>query len=67
MDDAGDVYKDRKLDSLFFGGFEQFYTKYRGVMWSTEQFQQLAVRRCKLGAPYWEGKMDQFAAQRKNL
>jgi hypothetical protein len=61
-----DVYKDRKLDSLFFGGFEQFCTKYRGVMWSTEQLQQ-AIRRCNLGAPYWESKMDQFAAQRKNL
>ena len=27
-----DAYKDRKLDSLFFGGFEAFCKKYRGAV-----------------------------------
>lgn len=61
-----DSYKDRKLDSLFFGGFESFCTKYRGVMWSTEMLQQ-AIRKANLGPPYWENKMDQFVEQRRAL
>ncbi len=61
-----DAYKDRKLDSLFFGGFEAFCNKYRGVMWSTEMLQQ-SIRKANLGPPYWENKMDQFVQQRKAL
>ena len=61
-----DVYKDRKLDSLFFKGFEQFCDKYRAVTWSTEMLQQ-AMRTTNLGASYWDTKMDQFHEQRKQL
>ena len=61
-----DAYKDRKLDSLFFKGFESFCSEYRAVTWSTEMIQQ-AMRNTNLGAFYWDIKMEQFHEQRKQL
>ena len=61
-----DKYKDRKLDSMFYGGFERFTHDFRGVMWKTEEFQR-NVRVQNLGVAYWEDKMAQFADVRGTL
>lgn len=61
-----DKYKDRKLDSLFFGGFERFTYDFRGIMWKVEDLQK-TMRMQNLGVPYWEDKQAQFADVRKTL
>jgi hypothetical protein len=61
-----DNFKDRKLDSLFYGGFEEFCESYRAVTWSTEYFQQ-AVRAKNLGAEFWLEKMATFHDMREML
>ena len=61
-----DKYKDKKLDSLFFKGFEQFTEVYRGVMWKTEEMQK-KFKIANLGEPFWEDKANQFTSTRKTL
>jgi hypothetical protein len=61
-----DKYKDKKLDSLFYTGFEQFCHDYRAVMWASEHLQQ-QMRNKNLGPAFWFEKMDNFVAQRKDL
>lgn len=61
-----DNFKDRKLDSMFYNGFENFCESYRAVTWSTEYFQQL-VREKNLGSEFWLEKMSQFHDMRDML
>ncbi len=61
-----DTYKDRKLDSLFYAGFERFCHDYRAVMWASENLQQI-MRAKHMGADFWFNKMDNFVDQRKDL
>lgn len=61
-----DKFKDRKLDSLFYTGFEKFTDVYRGVMWKVEEMQKF-IRIKNLGVAYWDNKADQFKIARKTL
>ena len=61
-----DKFKDRKLDSLFYGGFEKFTDVYRGIMWKTEEIQ-CKIRAHNLGEAYWENKGEQFTTVRRTL
>ncbi len=61
-----DQFKDRKLDSIFFAGFEKFCNAYRAVLWGAEALQ-VAMRKKNLGEGYWTDKMAHFAQQRKDL
>jgi len=61
-----DTFKDRKLDSMFFAGFENFCNSYRAVLWGAESLQ-LAIKKKNLGDTHWSDKISHFAQQRKEL
>jgi len=61
-----DTFKDRKLDSMFFGGFESFCLTYRAVLWGAESLQ-LAIKVKNLGDAHWSDKISHFVQQRKEL
>ena len=61
-----DNFKDRKLDSIFYAGFEAFCNQYRAVLWGAERLV-LDIRNKNLGDAHWSDKLAHFAAQRKEL
>jgi len=61
-----DNFKDRKLDSLFFAGFEKFCLAYRAVLWGAESLQ-LAIKTKNIGDGHWSDKISHFVQQRKEL